>query len=68
VLPHVALDYVSYSSYDSMRTPALADALDLIASQHNRTAASPERALVVTEFGLPETTTDPEVVMQVYLS
>jgi len=65
VLPHVALDYVSYSSYDSMRTPALADALDLIAGQHNRTAASPERALFITEFGVPETTTDAQTVRQV---
>ena len=65
VLPHVPLDYVSYSSYDTMRTPQLADALDLIAAQHKRTPASPERALFITEFGLPETSTDPKVVMQV---
>ena len=65
VLPHVALDYVSYSSYDTMRTPQLADALDLIRAQHNRTAASPERALFITEFGLPETSADPETVMAV---
>lgn len=65
VLPHVALDYVSYSSYDTMRTPQLADALDLIEAQHKRTPASPERALFITEFGLPETSTDPKVVMQV---
>ena len=65
VLPYVALDYVSYSSYDTMRTPQLADALDLIEAQHKRTPASPEWALFITEFGLPETSTDPKVVMQV---
>ena len=45
--------------------PGLADALDLIKAQHNRTPASPERALFITEFGLPETTTDPRVTRQV---
>jgi len=65
VLPVVPLDYVSYSSYDTMRTPQLADALDLIDSLHKRTAASPERSLFITEFGVPETTTDPKVTRQV---
>lgn len=59
VLPKLPLDYVSYSSYDTMRTPQLADALDLIAAGHNRTAATPARPLFITEFGLPETITDP---------
>ena len=39
--------------------------MDLIKAQHNRTAASPERAIFITEFGLPETTTDPRVTRQV---
>ena len=65
MLPKVALDHVSYSSYDSMRGPALAPALDLIAAQHKRTAASPPRALFITEFGLPETTTDAATVRAV---
>ena len=65
VLPHVPLDYVSYSAYDTMRTTQLADALDLIAAKHNRTAAAPERALFITEFGLPETTTDAAITRHV---
>lgn len=65
ILPTTPLDYVSYSSYDTMRLPQLADALDLISSQHNRTLASPERPVFITEFGLPLTTADPTIVKQV---
>lgn len=54
VVPHVALDLVSYSSYDSMQTAEFANALQFIAQHHNRTDASPPVAVYVGEFGLPQ--------------
>ena len=54
VIPRVALDAVSYSSYDTQwLNPQFADALDFIAAHHNRTSASPPSAVWVAEYGLP---------------
>jgi hypothetical protein len=53
VIPNVALDAVSYSSYDTQwLNPQFADALDFIAAHHNRTSASPPSAVWVAEYGL----------------
>ena len=53
VVPKVALDALSYSSYDTQwLNPQFADALDFIASHHNRTTASPPAAVWVAEYGL----------------
>jgi len=53
VIPAVALDYVSYSSYDSMQDPRLSNALDFIFAQLNRTRTSPAQPVFITEWGLP---------------
>ena len=65
VLPHVALDMVSYSSYDTMATRELGAALDFIADHHNRTAAAPSPGVVIGEFGVPEMLSAPGAVAQV---
>lgn len=53
VIPKVALDAVSYSSYDTQwLNPQFGDALDFIAAHHNRTSASPPSAVYVAEYGL----------------
>ena len=52
VVPFVALDTVSYSSYDTMSTPVLGSALDFIMAQMNRSSASPERPVFITEWGM----------------
>ncbi|CAE7368145.1 unnamed protein product [Symbiodinium natans] len=58
VLPQVQVDMVSYSSYDTQHDlNDFAAALRYIAGRHNRTPASPSgfKALLVGEFGLPQT-------------
>lgn len=52
VVPYVALDTVSYSSYDTMSTPVLGPALDFIFSQMNRSLTSPPKPIFITEWGL----------------
>jgi hypothetical protein len=64
VLPYVALDVVSYSSYDTMwnngGATGFGAALDFITAHHNRTAASPSPALFVAEYGVAQVEdTDP---------
>lgn len=54
VVPHVALDLLSYSCYDSQQTPQFLSALQYIAAHHNRTTASPPVAVYIGEFGLPQ--------------
>lgn len=56
VLPKVALDVVSYSSYDTMEGPLLAQALDYLAAQHVPTSATPleDSAVYIAEFGMPQ--------------
>ena len=67
VIPQVALDMVSYSSYDSMAlSPGFAQALDFIAAHHLRTEASPEPAVYVAEFGVAENEEGPRAVRAVY--
>lgn len=53
VIPHVALDTVSYSSYDTQGSPTLGPALDFIFSQMNRSDTSPPQPVFITEWGLP---------------
>ena len=64
VVPHVALDTVSYSSYDAQSTPYLGQALDFIFAQMNRTAASPSQPVFITEWGLPLMFVTPEQALQ----
>lgn len=55
VIPHVSLDMVSYSSYDTMRsTPLFGDALDFIGAHHNATLASPSPPVYVGEYGVAQ--------------
>ncbi|CAK9109117.1 unnamed protein product [Durusdinium trenchii] len=57
VLPFVQLDMVSYSSYDTQQDlREFEAALRYLASQHNRSAWSPNgmSALMLGEFGLPQ--------------
>ena len=62
VVPRVALDMVSYSSYDTMNTRELGAALDFIADHHNRTASAPSPAVAIGEFGTPEMVSAPGAV------
>ena len=59
VIPTVALDFISYSSYDCMATRSLGLCLDYIADHHNKTAASPANfdkpAIAIGEYGVAET-------------
>jgi hypothetical protein len=57
VIPHVALDMVSYSSYDTMAGDTFGQALDFIATHHNRSNASPTPAVYVGEYGLAQQST-----------
>lgn len=56
LLPAVALDMITYSSYDCMATRLFGACLDFIRDHHNRTGASPTPAIGVAEFGVPEET------------
>eukprot|EP01051_Picozoa_sp_SAG22_P010889 SAG22_NODE_1008_length_6054_cov_11.023678_11_plen_238_part_00 len=55
---HVALDMISYSSYDTQTDPVkLAKALAFIAAHHNKTTAAPAgpgAAVFVAEYGLAQ--------------
>lgn len=65
VLPHVELDLASYSAWDTTDRPErFRQALDFISS-HMRQQDGPfgKRNVYVGEFGLPETTTSPEKVV-----
>lgn len=54
VIPHVALDTVSYSCYEAQaNATALGEALDFIFASMNRSAASPALPVFITEFGSP---------------
>eukprot|EP01065_Artemidia_motanka_P052706 TRINITY_DN958_c5_g1_i1.p1 TRINITY_DN958_c5_g1~~TRINITY_DN958_c5_g1_i1.p1 ORF type:complete len:416 (+),score=139.85 TRINITY_DN958_c5_g1_i1:85-1332(+) len=53
VIPHVALDMVAYSNYDtSWNRTEFELALDWIEQHHVRTAHSPAKAVLVSEYGL----------------
>jgi hypothetical protein len=57
VIPYVALDMVSYSSYDTQAlNPTFGAALDFIAQHHNPTSASPSPAVYIGEYGVPQMT------------
>ena len=62
VIPYVALDLISYSSYDTMCTANFLPALRYIEAHHNRTEASPPTAVYVGEFGEKARLTPPNVV------
>eukprot|EP00045_Choanoeca_perplexa_P004207 m.36145 g.36145 ORF g.36145 m.36145 type:complete len:437 (+) comp12452_c0_seq1:2-1312(+) len=63
VIPHVQLDLVSYSSYDSQcHIGVFESALAFIESHHNKTRAAPTPGVYVGEYGLPEQT--PAAVLQ----
>lgn len=69
VLPKVALDMVSYSSYDSTIEPGYAEgdfwsSLRLVQRMHRKTAESPERAVYVGEFGVNSMATDWDDTME----
>lgn len=69
VLPRVALDMVSYSSYDSTLAPdfnqgAFWRSVRLVQRMHRRTPASPEKAVFVGEFGVNSMATDWDDVME----
>jgi hypothetical protein len=66
VIPNVALDMISYSSYDCMATRSFGQCLDFIADHHNATAASPINAglpaVTIGEYGVAETYAPPGTV------
>ncbi len=69
VLPRVALDMVSYSSYDSTLVPeashgAFFEAVRFIQRMHRRTAEAPEKAVYVGEFGVNTMSTDWDDTME----
>ena len=67
VVPKVALDFVSYSSYDTMwREPGFGDALDFIAAHHVPTAASPSPAVFVAEYGVAQNEEPIEALLAIY--
>jgi hypothetical protein len=64
VLPHVGVDLVSYSAWDTKDDlVAFEEALGFIASKH-RAASSRGCGVYVGEFGYPETGSTPDVVLQ----
>jgi hypothetical protein len=69
VIPNVALDMISYSSYDCMATRSFGACLDYIADHHNATAASPINygipSIAIGEYGVAETYAPPGTVESV---
>lgn len=62
VVPRVSLDIISYSSYDTQKTSNFTKALDFIAQHHNRTKDSPDKAVVIGEYGLPQNLVSPQTL------
>eukprot|EP00730_Choanoeca_flexa_P007939 TRINITY_DN12415_c4_g3_i13.p6 TRINITY_DN12415_c4_g3~~TRINITY_DN12415_c4_g3_i13.p6 ORF type:complete len:106 (+),score=10.70 TRINITY_DN12415_c4_g3_i13:2492-2809(+) len=54
VVPHVKLDLLSYSAYDTQcKIGVFAQALAFIEAHHNKTDLSPSPGLYIGEYGLP---------------
>jgi hypothetical protein len=66
VLPHVSLDMVSYSSYDTQFRPEFGAALDFISAHHNKTLASPTPDLFVAEYGVAQNEASLNDLLSVY--
>jgi hypothetical protein len=65
VLPHVPVDLVSYSAWDTRHSPKdFGRALGFIAKYKRPTAPFGERGVYIGEFGLPESDATPEKVLE----
>lgn len=65
VLPHLTVDLVSYSAWDTKDSPArFGEALAFIARHKKPTAPFGEHGLYVGEFGLPESEAPPQMVLE----
>jgi hypothetical protein len=54
VVPYVALDLISYSSYDTEQTAQFGEAINYIAGKQNKTNATPTASVVIGEYGLAQ--------------
>ena len=65
VLPHLAVDLVSYSAWDTKDSPAhFAEALAFIAKHKRATKPFDEHGVYVGEFGLPESEATPQLGLE----
>jgi hypothetical protein len=65
VLPHVLVDLVSYSAWDTKDSPAqFAEALAFIAKHKRRTEPFGDHGVYVGEFGLPESEATPQLAFE----
>jgi hypothetical protein len=65
VLPHVSVDLVSYSAWDTRESPKLfGKAIDFIAAHHKKTPVTEGCGVYIGEFGLPETEASPNHVLE----
>ena len=65
VLPHVPVDLVSYSAWDTKDSPTqFAEALAFIAKHKCRTEPFGEHGVYVGEFGLPESEASPQLAFE----
>lgn len=65
VLPHVSVDLVSYSAWDTKESPELfGKAIDFIAVHHKKTPATEGCGVYIGEFGVPEAEASPDLVRE----